>query len=134
MTVLNEACSRNIISGMLGRGGILRLKLKAIRSGIWFRALRRIDRALLDLTLRVVDEVNSDTLAKELISVLTVLENALENQVSRAVRGVGFQIARKMSLIAQSWGHVSAASWATDLSFAKFLAIMHINNPMNLMN
>lgn len=134
VTVLNEACSRDIISGMLGRGEILRLKLKAIRSGIWFSALRRIDRALVDLTLRVTDKVNSDTLAKELISVLMVLGNALENRISRAVRGVGFQVARKMSLVAQSWGHVSAASWATDLSFAKFLAIMHINSPMNLMN
>jgi hypothetical protein len=124
----------NTFSGMLGRGGILRLKLKAIRSGIWFRALRRIDRALIDLTLRVVDKVNSDTLAKALISVLTILENALENRVSRAVREVGFQVARKMSLVAQGWGNVSAGSWATDLSFAKFLAIIHINNPMNFMN
>jgi hypothetical protein len=119
---------------MLGRGEILRLKLKAIRSGIWFRALRSIDRALIDLTLRVVDKVNSDTLAKALISVLTILENDLENRVSRAVREVGFQVARKMSLVAQGWGNVSAGSWATDLSFAKFLAIMHINNPMNFMN
>ncbi len=117
---------------MLGKGEIFRLRLKAVRSGIWFRALRRIDRALIDLTLRVTDEVHSSTLARALASVVARLENAFENMVSRATREVGLQLAVKMSSVARSWGHVSASSWATDLSLARFLAVMHINDPMGM--
>lgn len=41
-----------------------RLKMRAMRSGVWFRALERIDRVLLHLTLRVCDAVRGRALAK----------------------------------------------------------------------
>jgi len=107
---------------------LVKLKLKAMRSGVWFKALRKIDRVLLDLTLKVSGKVRSTTLAKELFAVIARLENALENPVARTVNDVGFQLAQKISQIAQGLGNLSARNWATDLSFARFLAIMHLNN------
>jgi hypothetical protein len=106
-----------------------KLKLQAIRCGVWFRGLSRVDRALVNLTIRVVDRVCSFTLAKALLSVVKKLEDAFESGVLHALREVGFPLARKLSLFAQKWGNNFAQNWMRDVSFARFLAIMHINNP-----
>jgi hypothetical protein len=113
----------------LTKGRLLKLKLKAIRCNVWFRALSRIDRALIDSVIKVVNEVRSFTLAKILLSVVEKLEGALENRFLNALKEIGFPLARKLSLSAQKWGNKSARNWAFDLSFARFLAIMYINNP-----
>jgi len=113
----------------LTKGRLLKLKWKAIRCNVWFRALSRIDRALIDSVIKVVNEVRSFTLAKILLSVVEKLEDALENRFLNALKEIGFPLARKLSLSAQKWGNKSARNWAFDLSFARFLAIMYINNP-----
>lgn len=114
---------------MLRKERLLKLKLKAIRCGVWFRALSRIDRALVDLTIKVAGRVRSFTLAKILFSVVKKLEEAFESKVLRVLREVGLPLARKLSLFAQNWGNSFAKNWASDPSFARFLAIMHLNNP-----
>ena len=114
---------------MLEKKKLVKLKFKAIRGGVWFKALSRIDRALVDLTIKVVHGVQSSTLARIVFSIVAKLEDALENRFLNALKEVGFPQARKLSLFAQKWGNVSARNWAFDLSFARFLAIMHLNSP-----
>jgi hypothetical protein len=111
----------------LTKGRLLKLKLKAIRCNVWFRALSRIDRALIDSVIKVVNEVRSFTLAKILLSVVEKLEGALENRFLNALKEIGFPLARKLSVLAQKWGNDYAQNWAFDESFVKFLAIMHMN-------
>jgi hypothetical protein len=113
----------------LERAQLAKLKLKAMRSGAWFRALRRIDRVLIDLTIKVACNVRSVILAKSILAVARKLEGIMESGFSRALREVGFQRAQKLSLLAQKWGNTSAKSWASNLSFVHFLAVMHINEP-----
>ena len=119
---------QNSTFGFLNRAQLVKLKLKAMRSGVWFRALPRIDRALFDLTIKVASIVRSVTLAKNLLEVMRKLEGIMESRLSRILREVGFPLAQKLSLVAQKLGNTSAKSWAYDSSFANFLAIMHINN------
>jgi len=104
------------------------LKLKAKRAGIWYKALSRLDRALVDLTIKVVDRVLSLGLAKALLAVAKKIEEALESKISKAIRMVGLPLAYKLGLIAKKWGNPYAKSWKSDLSFARFLAIMYINS------
>ncbi|HVP92266.1 MAG TPA: hypothetical protein VMS94_00845 [Acidobacteriota bacterium] len=111
----------------LFRGDLIKLKLRALRSGAWFRVLRRAERVLVDLTIRVVYEVRSRVLAKALLSIMKKLEDASENRVSRAIRDFGFPCTRRLSWLAQKWGNGFAEAWAFDFSFARFIAIMHIN-------
>lgn len=113
----------------LGKQKLRKLKLQAVRRGVWFRGLSRVDRALVNLTIKVVDGVRSFTLAKALLSVIKKLEDAFESRVLRILKEVGFPLARKLSLFAQKWGNNLAQDWMRDVSFAKFLAIMHINSP-----
>jgi hypothetical protein len=113
----------------LNKRQLVKLRLKAIRAGVWFRALPRIDRVLVDLTIKVASKVRSITLAKNLLAVTKKLEGFLESRLSRAFREVGLPRAKKLSLVAQKWGNTSAESWSSDVSFINFLAAMHINEP-----
>ena len=119
---------RDIGGFVLEKSELIRLRLKAVRCGAWFRALSRLDRAVVDLTLRVVDEVRSRRLAVAILSIVKKLEEAVEGRVSRLLKEVGFQLALKLSLFAQKWGNVHARDWGSDASFARFLVIMHIND------
>ena len=119
----------HVDSGFLERAWLLKLKLKAMRSGVWFRGLRRIDRVLVDLTIRVAGTVRSFTLAKNILAVVRKLEGIMESRFLRAVKEIGFLIARKLCLIAQKWGNVAAKEWGSDVGFAKYLAAMSFNEP-----
>jgi hypothetical protein len=116
-------------SCFLNKTQLIKLRLRAVRAGVWFRALPRIDRALLDLTIKVASSIRSTTLAKNILTVTRKLDGLLESSLLRAFRGVAHKLAQKLSLIAQKWGNISAETWASDISFMKFLAAMHINEP-----
>jgi hypothetical protein len=120
---------QEIASSFLTKTHLIKLKLKAIRAGVWFRALPRIDRALVDLTIKVANNIRSATLSKNLLAVTKKLEGFLENSLSRAFREVGLPLAQKLSLLARKWGNASSKNWVNDSAFAFFLAVMHINKP-----
>jgi hypothetical protein len=116
-------------SGFLEKAQLLKLKLKAMRSGVWFRALRRIDRVLVDLTIKVTGAVRSSTLAKNILAVVRKLEGSMESRFLRSIREVGVPAARRMGVVAQEWGNLDARKWESDLSFARYLAAMAFNEP-----
>jgi hypothetical protein len=117
----------NVCSGFLGKAQLLKLKLKAVRAGVWFKVLPRIDRVLVDLTIKVAGTVRSFTLAESILAVFRKLESVLESRFLRAVREVGFPVARRLGLIAQEWGNADAGNWGYDVGFAKYLAAMSLN-------
>jgi hypothetical protein len=116
-------------SGFLEKAQLMKLKLKAMRAGVWFKALPRIDRVLVDLTIRVAGAVRSFTLAQNILTVVRKLESVMESRFVRAVKEVGFPMARRLSLVAQKWGNAAARSWESDKGFAKYLAAMSFNEP-----
>jgi hypothetical protein len=115
----------NADSGFLERAQLLKLKLKAIRSGVWFRGLPKIDRVLIDLTIKVAGTVRSFTLAQNILTVI----RKLESRFLRAVKEIGLPTARRLCLVAQKWGNVTAKEWGSDVGFAKYLAAMSFDEP-----
>ena len=111
------------------KSDLAKLRLRAVRSGAWFRALIRIDRVLVDLALKVVPKIQSGVLIAALTTVAKKLEAALKNKMELATEKYGFELALKAGLTAQRFGHKSSTSWAVDRSFARFLAVMYINSP-----
>ena len=115
-------------SRFVEKTSLIKLRLKAMRSGVWFRALSRIDRVLVNLTIEVARcNVHSSVLIHRLLTVTTKLEGLLENKLSRATREIGFPLACKLSQIAQKWGNKLAQAWTTNMEFAKYLAAMKLN-------
>ncbi len=119
--------ARGGAANFLERNQLVKLKMKAMRAGVWFKALRKIDRVLFDLTIKVADGIRSPRLARCIIVVAGKLENALENKLGHAVREFGFPLARKLSLFAQKWGNKAAVRWAVDPGFARYWAVMKLN-------
>jgi hypothetical protein len=111
----------------LDKAQLLKVKLRAMRAGVWFRALPRIDRVLIDLTIKVADTVHSASLAKCVLSVTRKLEDLLESRLARFVRETGVPLACRLSLFAQKWGNLKADEWAKDAGFARYLAVMRFN-------
>ena len=128
MKVSKRPCNSEA-SSTIGNSRLIQLKSKSLRSGVWFKTLNKIERALVNLTIKVVGHVRSLTLAKILFSISAKLKNAMESRVIHALKEVGFPLAMKLSLLAQKWNNDSARNWMYDVSFAKFLAILHVNNP-----
>ena len=114
-------------SNFLDRAQLVRLKQRAMRAGVWFRSLPRIDRVLVDLTIQVADCVRSVHLARSILAVAGKLESLLESRFRRAVREFGLVLAEKLSGFAVRWGYAEARSWASDMNFARFWAIIKLN-------
>ena len=114
-------------SASLSRSELVRLRVKARRRGVWFRMLSRVERGLIDLSIKVVEKVRSPVLARSLISVIEKLLEAMESEVARLMKTVGRQLAQKLSEIAQGWGNKAARLWATDLGFVQYLAVTQKN-------
>lgn len=118
------------VSGFFDKKRLVKLKAKAMRRGVWFRALQRIDRVLIDLTIKVADTVRSAKLAKSILSLEKKLESAMESGVARIFKQVGLSLAKNLSIIAQKLGYTSAKDWACDRAFAVYLTVMHMNRSM----
>ena len=95
----------------------------ALRHRVWFRLLNRVERGIIDLTVRYVDSIKSVTLAKVVTAIMDKLQCALESVVDRLMRTVGLPLAQKISDIAVSWGNRLASMWADDRAFARFLVV-----------
>jgi len=110
------------------RRQLIRLKTKAVRSGAWFKTLQRIDRVLFDLTIRVVGNIRSAKLARSIDVLAKKLEDAIKGRFSSYLTEIGLPLAQKISFTAEKLENSLAKSWASDRSFAFFLAVMHINS------
>jgi hypothetical protein len=124
---MSETVRGGETSNFLERAQLVKLKQRAMRAGVWFRHLPRIDRVLVDLTIQVADCVRSVHLARSLLAVAGKLESMLESRLSRAVREFGLEITRKLSALALGWGYGAAGCWASDMGFARFWAVMRLN-------
>ena len=107
----------------LSIGRLAEVKKPALRRGIWFRSLSRLERGVIDLTVRYVDSIKSTKLAKVVTAIIGKLQYAMESALDKLVRTIGLPLARKISNIAVSWGNCLANFWADDPVFARFLVI-----------
>ncbi len=102
---------------------LIEAKKVAFRRGVWYRALNRLERSTVDLTLRYIDNIKSTQLAKLLTAIITKIKQATESTMNRLARTLGIPMAQKISDIAVSWGYHSASKWAADSGFARYLAV-----------
>ncbi len=76
----------------------------------------RIERGLVDLTIRWVDNVRNSTMARVLLRILGKLVQALEHGMARVLT-VGKELALKASELAVRWGNIQAYAWRSDRVF-----------------
>ena len=111
----------------LTREALAKLRLKALRRGVWFRDLKREERMLLDLTIRVVDKVRSFLLAKIVSRLVSKLCEAMESRIFRLMRTEGRSLAEKIASIGEAWGNRAAKFWANDRGFMQYLTVSNLS-------
>ena len=108
--------------GQITREFLVGARSRGLRSRVWFWALDRIERGLVDLTIRWVDKVRSRRMTTTLLRILEKLEQALETGMNR-VLGRGRVLAGRISVLAVSWGNEVAVSWRFDTEFHRTLGL-----------
>ena len=114
---------------MFSRNELTLVKWKSIRRRVWFKVLDRVERSIIDLTIKCVDRVRSLKLAKMVVVIVNKLVGAMRNKLGRLMKTIGRSLAQKVSQIAQKWGNKSAVRWANELAFVRYLTVMCINTP-----
>ena len=114
--------AKQTLSNCLSVKALFDVKKLALRRRVWFRSLSRIERAIIDLTVRYVDNIKSTKLAQLVGVIVEKLQMTLESKADRLVRTVGLSLAQKTSAIAVSWGNRLASLWAFDRGFARYLS------------
>jgi hypothetical protein len=107
---------RVLLERPLTRETIAGLRLRALRRRVWYGALDRIERGLVDLTIRWVDKVRSGRMARVLLRILEKLARAMEQRIVRVLT-MGRDLALRASMLAVEWGDSQAYSWRFDEGF-----------------
>jgi len=117
----------------LTRETLAKVKLKALRCGVWFRKLRKDERKFMELVIKVTDRVRSFKLAELVSRIVGKLLDAMggvqaiTGEVAYKMKTDGLRFAQKLSQIAQGWGNRSAAAWPRNSGFVQYLTIMSLN-------
>src|SRR5438094_4497406 len=101
---------------------LIGIKTRGLRRRVWYRALDRIERGLVDLTIRWVDKVRSGRMTETLMRILVKLATALETGMGK-VLGRGRELATRVSSLAVGWGNKAAFYWRFDQSFCSALSL-----------
>ena len=112
---------------LLTRQGLIKARVRAVRQKVWFKALSRVERNIVDLTIRCVEKVRSRILAKIVSNILAKILKTLEPSFLEAAMRIGREIADEVCGVAEKWGNVSASRWKHDLDFIRFLGVTAVN-------
>jgi len=107
---------------------LLKMRQEALRKGVWFRVLDRIERSIINLVPRCMKKPRNAKLIDLLTKIIVKVKDALRSHVDDLVSQIGKPIARKLSSIAQKWGYRTAVKWATEDGFSKYWTIMKLND------
>lgn len=105
------------------------LRRRALRRGLWYRALDKLDRGIYDLTCAVVDRVESEKLSRVILGIVLKLRDALKGEFVRLVESFGVRRAWDVAESAVQWGYGAAWAWRREEGLARFFAVMEFNAP-----
>jgi hypothetical protein len=112
------------------REGLAKLKTIAVRRGLWFKVLSALERAVVDLTLKVVERVRSSVLKEALKSIASKVVEALKSRsFKERAMAIGRALAERLVRIAERLGNKRAREWAEDPSFVMYLGVSWLNTP-----
>lgn len=78
--------------------------------------------------IKVFDKPRGPTLIRVLVKIIVKIKRAMMSPIERLMEHVGKPLAKRISAIALKWGNRSAAGWARDRGFIKYLTITGMNN------
>jgi hypothetical protein len=112
----HSAPIEDLFEAPLTRRVLVDLKTRSLRRRVWYRVLDRIERGLVDLTIRWVDKIRNRTMTSVLLRILGKLAQAMQQGMARVLI-LGRELALRASSLAVEWGYRDAYAWRLDKSF-----------------
>jgi len=109
------------------RQDLMKIKSRALRTRVWFRALSKVERAIVDLTVRCVENVRSTTLARTISTIVDKILQCLEQDFMKRAERIGHEIAERLCTLGTRWGNKASSSWKFDRRFIEFLGVNALN-------
>jgi len=105
------------------------LKLLALRRRVWFKALSRVERLIVELTVRVVRRVRSIQLAKALLNIADKLQNWINSMKTfkEIALEAGLRMAKRMVKVAVKLNVEKAYEWLNDQAYVFYLGVSYLN-------
>jgi hypothetical protein len=110
------------------------VRRKALRRGVWYGALDRVERGILSLAAQVVERVESVVLGVELVKIIGKLNEAMRSGFVRHMRSFGVRRAREIRDQAVGFGYSGARGWLWDQGFVRYLTFVEVNAPIGWSN
>ena len=105
----------------------MKIKVRALRHKAWFKVLSRVERGIIDLTIRCVERIRSHALMRTVLAIVDKLLRTLEKSYLKKVERVGREIVQRICEIASKWGNPLAWTWKYDVNFIGFLGVNSLN-------
>lgn len=114
---------------MLTRGFLLKIRRRAIRKRVYYRALDRLERGILELSSRLLDSAQSVVLLQQLFEIVMKLDEALKGRFQQHMECFGVRRVTEIIMQAVKFGYKDAVGWLRDPGFVKYLTVMDFNSP-----
>jgi hypothetical protein len=109
-------------------GSFLRsVRRRALRKGVLYRALDRVEQGILSLAGNLVDTVRSEELGVEIVKILAKLQEAMKSGFQRYIETYGVKKAQNLIKQAEQFGY--NLCWLS-MKYARYLAFIDYNNPV----
>ncbi len=108
------------------------LRIRALRKGVWFRALTQQERVLTSLIRRYVKIVNNAMLATVIARIMGKLIYAIKNCFSDLIEGIGRPIAEAWSRSASAMGWKEATTWVKDTHIIRWFGLTAYYSNLNM--
>jgi len=109
------------------RQDLEKIKSKALRTRVWFRTLSKVERAIIDLTIKCVERVRSAVLAGTIATIVDKILRCLEEDFIIGAETVGLEIVERVCAIGKKWGNEACSAWRRNKCFIRFLGINALN-------
>ena len=114
---------------MYSRSFLSGVKKRALRKGVWHKVLDKVDRGIISLTIRFVEEVRSVRLGKEIVKILAKLKDASKSGFVKHLETYGREAADRIGSWLKMLGYDDAAGWRNELAFIRYLTLINYYKP-----
>ncbi|MGD0804213.1 MAG: hypothetical protein ABSA11_09090 [Candidatus Bathyarchaeia archaeon] len=106
------------------------VRRQALRRRVWYSALDGLERGILSISARIIDDVKSSLLNVQLVRIIAKLRDACKSGFVRHLERYGVERVRVVQGEAFRLGYLGAGVLSKDLGFIRYLMFLDYNQPI----
>ena len=106
------------------------VRRQALRRGVWFSTLDAVERGILYISGKVIDDVKSNILNAQLVRIIAKLRDVCKSGFVKHLERFGTDRVRTIQVQATSFGYEWADNLFSDFGFVRYLIFLDWNQPI----